>query len=153
MLREYPPGEAAPCGETGLLTLRQNRFFPFKRDYHDDLSDCLVTRPKPWRLVIWEPLLTDAPGPPKAEPHCCYIQTVIFYHSPLHSSTGGECDKFDQIETRLGWDDVVRFEGDDFAIGGGQVKWAHGRWWMLRWARRVEERNLLKAAAQTEDAR
>lgn len=122
-----PPSDAV----TGLTPRCRNSFFPYKEDFARDLSDCLVSRSKPWRLEIWEPLHTTAPGPAKAQAYCCYIQTVIFY-------TPGTCDKLDQIETRLAWDDIVSFDGDDFEIGGGTVIWADDRWWMQRWARRID---------------
>ena len=121
----------------GLLSLRRNARFPYK-DYPADLSDCLVVRPKPWRIEVMEPLPVEAPGPHQAEAYCCYIQTVKFYKRPLRSSTGGECDLWDECETRLSWDDVVQFESDAFVIGGGSVIWADGKWWMRRNARRLE---------------
>lgn len=125
-----------------------------------DLSDCLVERPRPFRLVIWEPLLTKAPGPARAQPHCCYIRTVIFYarpyirqlrkshwrdrHGNLKTSDGG-FEEYDQIETRLSWDDVVEFENERFGVSGGRVRWAcasggYSRWWIVRGARRLEAR-------------
>lgn len=139
------PEEREPCGVSGLTALN-----PFRGDTLD-LSDCLVARPRPFRLVIWEPLLTKAPAPPKARPWCCYIRTVIFYHFPyvlelrqprwrdwegrLHAGARGY-QEWDQIETRLTWDDVVRFEDEDFVVGGGTVVWKRRRWWMVRHARR-----------------
>lgn len=125
----------------GLISLRCNTERPYK-DYPSDLSlsDCLVERPKPWRIEIMEPLTVSAPGPDQAEPHCCYIQTVKFYKRPLRSSDGGECDLWDECDTRLSWDDLVQFENDAFVIGGGSVVWKDGKWWMHRIARRAKGR-------------
>jgi len=117
-----------------------------------DLSDCRAERlpNRPWLLQLWEPILTKAPSPARCQPWCCYIQTVIFYHRPyipgrwsasrwsdgrLHVDRGGFVE-FDQVETRLSWDHVVRFDGDLFVIAGGRVAWRHQRWWMFRSARR-----------------
>jgi hypothetical protein len=139
--------ERAPCGVVGL-----NPIYQRKLDYRTiDISDCLVSRPKPWLLVIWEPLQTKAPAPPKAAPYCCYIKTVVFYHSPyivrpwkrLYRGAGNRLqacragfEQWDQIETRLTWDDLVAFEGETFELGGGTVVWAKRRWWMRHGARR-----------------
>lgn len=139
--------ESEPAGKPGLVSLRVNTFFPYKKDYPAALDDCLVVRPKPFRIVIWEPLLTDAPGPPDAEAYCCYIKTVIFYKAPHRvDANGGGYERWDEIETRLSWDDLVQFEGDVFEIGGGSVKWANDRWWMCRYARRVPEGFVIPAA-------
>jgi hypothetical protein len=119
------------------------------------LDDCLVSRPRLFSLVIWEPLLTKAPAPPKAKPYCCYIRTVIFYHSPyivwpwprLYRANGRLCRdsgptflQWDQVETRLTGDDLIEFEGELFEVGGGSVVWARKRWWMVRGARRQQAR-------------
>lgn len=145
-----PPEEREPCGRAGLLSAEgSNVFFPYRR-VAVDLSDCLVVRPRSFRLVIWEPLRTKAPAPPKAQPFCCFIQTVIFYHSPYivrpwsriwqangkFSACTGGFEEWDKIETRLAWDDLVTFEDELFRIGSGHVLWARRRWWMLRHARR-----------------
>ena len=37
---------------------------------------------RPWLLTVWEPLTTKVPNPNLAYPHCCYINTVIFYVRP-----------------------------------------------------------------------
>lgn len=156
--RVYEQEERRPCGVTGLhsIAMRMESLafgLPFGQKV--DLSDCLVSRPKPFRLVIWEPLLTKAPAPPKARPHCCYVQTIVFYCSPyvvrpfkkLYRGKNGALracsagfEEWDQIQTRLGWDDVVEFEGEQFLTGGGRVVWAQKRWWMVHGARRQEAR-------------
>jgi len=138
--------ERKPCGVTGLQPIVRSL-----GQAPPALDDCLVSRPRPWLLVIWEPLLTKAPAPPKAEPFCCYIKTVIFYHSPyivrpwkrLYRGAGDRLracragfEEWDKIETRLTWDDLVVFNGETFQIGGGTVVWAKRRWWMRRGARR-----------------
>jgi len=117
-------------GVSGLESARRNNFFPYKREYPADLSNCRVNRMRPWRITIWEPLPTTAPAPSKADPLCCYMQTVVFYDR----FTG---DEIDRMETRLTWDDVVTFDGDEWEVGGGKVRWIEGRWWMERWARRA----------------
>jgi len=145
------PEERAPCGEAGGLTslsLRSHWDQPAERQH---LADCLVSRPRPFALVIWEPLATKAPAPPKAQPHCCYIQSIIFYHAPyivwpfkkrwrcngrLRADRGGFFE-WDQIESRLAWDDLVEFQGERFQVDGGSVVWARRRWWMVHGARRV----------------
>lgn len=125
-----------------------------------NIDDCIVERPKPFRLVIWEPILTKAPGPSRAQPYCCYIKTIIFYHRPYivrpfktfwrdrsgkfrASSSGYE--QWDQIETRLTNEDIVEFEGELFSVGLGEVEWTNApaqprRWYMRRDARRVVNR-------------
>lgn len=149
-VRPYPE-EFAPCGVPAALT---HLPVGFHREVHD-LADCLVSRPKPFRIVIWEPLRTKAPAPPKAQAFCCYINTVIFYHFPyivspwakpfrldsgrLCWSKPGGFVEWDQIRTRLRWDDIVTFDDEPFTIGGGTVLWKRRRWWMLRHARRVEQ--------------
>lgn len=154
--RCYEPDERRPCGVIGLsgVALRmEHSAFGYPFGHRVDLSDCLVARPTLFRLVIWEPLLTKAPAPPKARPHCCYVQTIVFYHFP-HISTlkpsfwrpAGEAlrpgkrgfQEWDQIQSRLGWDDVVEFEGEHFVTGGGHVVWARKRWWMMHGARRQQ---------------
>ncbi len=125
-----------------------------------NLDDCIVECPKPFRLVIWEPILTKAPGPSRAQPYCCYIKTVVFYHRPytirpfktfwrdrsgkLHASSSGY-EQWDQVETRLANDDIVEFQGERFSVGLGAVEWTNApaqprRWYMRRDARRVENR-------------
>lgn len=116
-----------------------------------DVSDCRTARTGPYACVVFEPLLTKAPRPPKATPYCCYLRTVIFYHYPYivrppgwyRSSTGelrrGETGPFvqwDEIEHRLHWDTLINFDGQVFEIGGGRVIWRDRSWWMLRdgWA-------------------
>lgn len=117
-----------------------------------DLSDCLAERlpGRPWLLQIWEPLLTKAPSPARCQPYCCYSRTVIFYHRPYIRRGPSPWRRngrwvwlkergfveFDQIDTRLGWDDLIVFDGDQFEIGYGSVRWHHRRWWMHRLARR-----------------
>jgi hypothetical protein len=146
----YFAEEREPCGVTGLEPIH---FRLALGAPGPDLSDVLVSRPKPHILIIWEPLLTKAPAPPQTQPHCCYLRTVIFYTYPhrralakkywrnsvgkLRISTGG-FEEWDKVEFRLGWDDLVGFEGERFEVGGGTVVWARRRWWMVHGARRVQ---------------
>lgn len=143
--------EVRPCGVRGELGWLGPPPAP-------DLSDCLVARPRPHLLAICEPIITKAPGPHLAQPWCCYINTVIFYHRPYivrpwrkiyesrgrltHCSPGFE--EWDQIKTRFTWDECVSFKGDVFQVSGGRVLWANApgeprRWWMRRGARRIRQ--------------
>jgi hypothetical protein len=153
--------ELAPSGTRGGLTwIYWHQCLREPIASAPNLDDCLVARPKPFRLVIWEPLLTKAPGPHLAAPYCCYIKTVIFYHRPyiaspwikLYEANGrlrsngspGHFEEWDHVETRLTWDEQLEFEGEIFEVGGGVVLWGHQpgeprRWWMRRGARRVQE--------------
>lgn len=154
----------APCGEAGQLRWRYASgvgIYDERKQGAPDISDCLVAMPKRFRLVVWEPLLTDAPGPHLCSPYCCYINTVIFYHSPyikspwvkLYQSNGrwrsngspGRFEEWDQVETRLTWDDQLIYRGLVFEKGGGLVLWTHRpgdprgrRWWMRHGLRRME---------------
>ena len=79
-IKLYLAEERQPCGVAGQLSwIYWRRMLEAPAP---PLADCLVSRPRPHLLVIWEPLLTKAPAPPKAQPYCCYINTVIFYHFP-----------------------------------------------------------------------
>lgn len=40
---------------------------------------------RPWLLEVWEPLPIKAPGPHAVRPHCCYINTVVFYVRPYQT--------------------------------------------------------------------
>lgn len=145
--------ERAPCGVSGLTEV--STYAGRETAAALDLSDCLVVRPAPWRLVIWEPLPTKAPCPALAQPFCCYMRTVIFYLRPyvlrrwsrmwrdgrgcLRADPPGSYERWDQVETRLSYHDVVEFEGELFDVWGGTVRWARKRWWMCRTARRLPD--------------
>jgi|GEM_PF-2120291 len=146
--------ERAPCGRPGLAWVHSSRIM---RGPMPDLSDCLASWPRthPWLLFIWEPLPTKAPGPHLVHAHCCYINTVKFYYRPyivdeftrFFRSAGGKLLaskvgflEWDEVETRLTWDDIVRFEGETFRVCGGTVLWRHSRWWMCRRAQRGSRR-------------
>jgi hypothetical protein len=143
--------ERAPCGSRGLLP---DFHFGNVHKVHAAFSEMLVARVRPHLLVIWEPLKTKAPSPPKAAPFCCYRQTVIFYCSPYYvrpwkqrwRGAGGRLqicrpsfEVWDTVESGLTWDDVVEFEGERFQVGGGTVVWSKGRWWMRHGARRMSD--------------
>ncbi|MFC0305223.1 hypothetical protein [Rhizorhabdus histidinilytica] len=127
-----------------------------------DIADVLAARLPDARhlIAIWEPLATKAPNPSRCLPFCCLRRTVVFYHRPyvvgwprggrdmdgvFHPDWNKGFIEYDQIETRLGSDDIVEFDGDRFEVGGGHVCWsksrpgAHKRWWMRFWARRQAE--------------
>ncbi|RXF75055.1 hypothetical protein [Hansschlegelia zhihuaiae] len=154
----YFRDELAPCGEAGGLVAE--KWAPFSGE-PADVSDCLVVRPRPWILTIWEPLETNAPSPTLARPYCCLLNTVIFYDAQYRkmlwstfycASTdrlrrGGVLDfyRFDTVKTRLLCEQPVVFERETFIVGCGRVLWAsHGRdrrrWWMRHPARRAERR-------------
>lgn len=123
-----------------MLELTGNSFFPY-RDAAPDLGDCTVARDekRPWLLTITEPLPVAAPE--SAEPLCCYMHTVIFYERPLRPLPPGQgFAEHGRCETRLMLDDVVRFEGERFALQGGRVEWDGARWVMTHRAR-LEETN------------
>lgn len=144
--------EAAPGGVAGCLAFHYSS--GCKDGPAPDISDLLVLQLKPWRLVIWEPLITKAPAPPKAQAYCCYINTIIFYHSPYivspwvklfksngrwhrNSSPGGFVE-WDQIQTRIdSHHDILRFDFEKWELTGATVLWKRGRWWMRYAARRV----------------
>lgn len=126
-----------------------------------DLSDCLAVPLGRTRLIVWEPLITKAPGPHLSQPWCCYIQTVIFYTRPYtinrfkrwwRSEKGGWREsetvsffEWDHIESRLGWNDQLTFSGRIFEYGGGRVLWTapageRRRWWMRHGLRQQEAR-------------
>jgi hypothetical protein len=138
------------------------------REPLEDMSDCRAayrlrddgTPSRNW-IDIFEPLRTKAPSPSVAQPHCCYIRQIIFYHRPyicspwrkLWRASGGQLraeprpghfEKWDQIAHRLANDDLVEFDGDHFEVSGGRVVWTARpgdplgrRWWMHHGARRV----------------
>jgi hypothetical protein len=140
------PSDRRPGGEPGVVFVGGSAPFDTRRP---GLTGCLTLRPQPHRLFVWEPLPTKAPKPPKAAPYCCYLRTVIFYHFPhLLTMPRPYRDRdgvlrpgshayfqWDQIESRLMWDDVVEFERDHFVVTSGRVVWSGG-WWMVYGARR-----------------
>lgn len=113
-----------------------------------DISDCKATKVAPYMSVVWEPLHTKAPRPPKVAPYCCYIRTVIFYHFPYvvnrfgrhwkssvdglwRKSETGSFIQWDQIETRLSSGSLVELAGGVFEVRGGSVLWKDRAWWMM----------------------
>jgi hypothetical protein len=128
---------------------------PFDARPAPDLSDVLAfcDPERPWLLSLREPLLTKAPSPARCSPFCCYARTVIFYHRPYVTVQGPPSRwrdgtlhrgsamfvEFDRIETRLNREDVIRFDGARFVIGGGSIRWHHKRWWVHLDARRQAE--------------
>lgn len=148
--------EARPCGARDALRWRYWTGGHRSSKTAPDLSDCLAITPKLWRLIVWEPLVTKAPGPHLTEPLCCYIQTIIFYTWPYtvnrfnrwwrsdsgwRESETGSFFEWDKIESRIGWDDKLVFRGETFEYGVGRVLWtslpgARRRWWMRHGLRR-----------------
>ncbi len=99
---------------------------------------------------FFEPLAVDAP--PSARPHCCYLDTVIFYKQPYESNEKGGYADFGQVETQwnllgqrwtdadLGWRalaPLVQHEGHVFELTGGRVIRRNEKWWMEWSARRL----------------
>jgi hypothetical protein len=147
--------ETRPCGEPEQL---QPIYLGACWDQPGvvNIGDCLAWQraERPWLLHVWEPLRTKAPATPRAGPFCCYIQTIIFYHEPYIADwpRGGRDRngifhpdwnsrgfiQWDQIESRMAINDVVKYRGDLFEIGSGHVIWCGKqlRWWMHHGARR-----------------
>lgn len=106
----------------------------------------------PWNIEIFELLETKVPGPHLAQPHCCYMSTVIFYARPFivrpwhliwicngkrrAQKPGRSFQELGRVETRLTWNTVIYYRGERFKCGGGRVMWEFGRWWMRHYARR-----------------
>lgn len=97
--------------------------------------------------------MTKAPSSARAMPHCCYLNTVIFYHRPyVVASWGhpfqagdgwewqsrGDFLQYDKIKTRLRDGDIISFDDDLFQVALGRVVWKYNRWWMFRTARRAK---------------
>lgn len=118
-----------------------------------DLDGVLARRTAPdapWLIELLEPLPTHAPSPSRCQPHCCFLDTVIFYHRPYIGArerpsrwSDGSIHRgsivfaaFDRVRARLRLDDWVTFDGDTFRITSGRAIWARRRWWMLYSARR-----------------
>lgn len=142
--RDRWPDTSTPDGVAGEISLVD--WPPFSA--MPDVSGCLTLRhhTKPWLLTIWEPLATKAPSPARAQPHCCYIDTVIFYHRPqlvgrprpwrdrhgkLHPSTVGSFIEYDRATMHLLRVMMVRFEGQAFELSGGHVLWRRRGWWAV----------------------
>ncbi len=119
-----------------------------------DLGGVIARRgERPWLLELLEPISDRAPNPSICGPWTCYLNTVIFYARPYRlrggrpvelagsfewSAGGGGYVEFDNVETRLSWDDVIACDGDRWMVGAGQVVWQRRRWWMHRECRRVQ---------------
>lgn len=118
-----------------------------------EMDDLIIIPTEHEHLIgVREPLLTKAPCPDKAQPYCCYANTVIFYLRPYvvrpwhhfwtcngkrkASPPGGMFEEWDRVETRLHHDSIITFREQRFRVYNGRVRWADGRWWMYRDARR-----------------
>lgn len=154
-----PAEETKPTGTAGRLAWDYWPY-PISAPVAPEIGDVLVARPKPFRLVLWEPLLTKAPGPHLARPWCCYNRSVIFYDAQyrfelaphLYRDSRGHLQRnsrpgffqWDQIEYRLGGEARLAFEDEVFTLTGGRVLWASGpngvrrQWWLCAGARRVQ---------------
>jgi hypothetical protein len=122
-----------------------------------DVSCWRVDQHQPWLLEVWEPLTTKVPNPNLAQPHCCYINTVIFYVRPYvvrpwhhfwecrgkrrAEKPGHHYEEWGRVKTVLVWDRIFSWNGDEFICGGGRVVWKNNRWYMRRWARRRQKEN------------
>ncbi|MEM7003728.1 MAG: hypothetical protein AAF529_23285 [Pseudomonadota bacterium] len=130
----FEPGPY-PVGEPGGLEWVGGPF-RYSEPPADSFDDVLVQREPelPWFLQAWEPLPTNAPGPDKTRPYCCYIRTVIFYQRPYCPRAPGEgYIEHDRLEFRITSDTRLRFEGQIYKAGGGRVYWADDQWWMYHW--------------------
>ncbi len=131
-------------------------------------SDIVIIPTEYQHLIeVREPLLTKAPCPDKTQPYCCYVNTVIFYLKPYvvrpwhyfwicngkrEAAAGGHTfEEWDRLETRLRNGSMITFRGQQFEIYNGRVKWANGRWWMYRDARRKREANTDVPALSTSE--
>lgn len=95
---------------------------------------CLVERESAKRLTILEPVSYKAPS--IARPYCCFTNTVIFYVFPYETDRNGQrFISWDEVDTRLGWDTQIIYDGQRYKCGGGKVIRYRKGWWMKRWAR------------------
>lgn len=119
-----------------MLEAVRNTFFPFK-EMPSDLSDCGIEGDpeRPWLKEIVEPLAGDAPM--SASPHCCYLNTVIFYEKPYRVVEGTRnLATYAEVRHRIACDDILKIDGEEFSIGCGRVEWRGSRWVMVHPARR-----------------
>src|SRR5688500_9914914 len=88
-------------------------------------------------IEVREPLLTKAPCPDKAQPYCCYANTVIFYLRPYvvrpwhhywvsngkrkAERPGHSFEEWDRAESRLRADATIEFRGERFRCSTGRV--------------------------------
>ena len=132
-------GDCRNCGQTYLSHFEpsavSNAFFPYRKGYPIDLSDCDILREaeSPWLITIKERLDVDAPASAKA--HCCYIGHVIFYEHPTRVVDGNHAAHA-RLDTRLILEDVIHFEGEVFVCYAGNVVHEDGRWVSVTKARR-----------------
>lgn len=114
----------------------------------------LVQHDSPKRITLMEPLSCKAPS--LARPHCCYINTVVFYVWPyviVHDRTGpwagekgiGNYLEWERVDTVLAWDERTVFEGQQYDVNGGRVVRWRKAWRMQRYAR-LHERPVRWAA-------
>lgn len=107
------------------------------------------------RIMIWEPLDTTAPR--EAQPYCCDLSTIIFYHKPYTLDEQGTGYKeYARVESAwnmlgqrwtdadLGWSALAPFlwhEGHVYELGCGHVVWREtqegGQWYLRHPARRI----------------
>lgn len=156
--------EIAPCGVSGAgMRLATFPCGALHGTFHRS-DDILIARcaQRPWKLIVWEPLRTKAPGPHLVQAYCCYVNHVIFYARPYYSAPHavpllfeangrwhaneprkpGGLVYFDRVDSRIHLDAMFAFEGETWRVGGGRVVWgrrADGRgkqWWFRYEARR-----------------
>jgi len=164
----YEIEQVVPCGVSGADMRLPTFPCGALHGTFEQTADILIARcgARPWKLIVWEPLQTKAPGPHLTQPYCCYSHHVIFYARPYYSAPhcfplifktqhGWRANAprdarglyyFDRLDYRSHWDAAFQFEGETWRMGGGRVVWARRadgigkQWWLRSEARRAEAR-------------
>ena len=88
----------------------------------------IVEQTGPKNITILEPLTWKAPS--IARPHCCYINTVIFYVCPYVVTRSGSLMEWDRVDTAVFVDQIVEYADKEYRIGCGRVIRFRSGWWM-----------------------
>lgn len=143
--------ERAPCGVPGRCHWLGNLLGPYAQPPEAERLAAVRTARvdgRAWWLVLWEPLPTEAAA--SARPHCCYINTVIFYAADtdgrhLLAADRRSFQDHGQVEMALQHEDLVAFGrtapalhvGERFIVTSARVVRAGDRWWARYRARRI----------------